>query len=282
VRRFTPTLAALALLALAPVSSVSAATTVGQAPPTDGFSFNCGPGYGAQLSSASGTGYAIPSPGGVITSWRSSANGTVGFTLWTGVGTTLTLAAEDQKTIAGVLTEFPLRIPVSGGERIGLHIVGFTPGCLNQTGLGGDQIGVAGAASLGAAVPLSPQGGYRFNVAVTVEADADKDGFGDESQDLCPTDASIQVNCPDVVSPDTTIGKHPAKKTGKRRAKFSFTANEPVARFECKLDKGRFRQCKSPYRRKVGPGRHSFRVRAVDLAGNVDPAAARFSWTVLD
>ena len=30
----------------------------------------------------------------------------------------------------------------------------------------------------------------------TVEADADGDGYGDESQDLCPSDSTIQVACP--------------------------------------------------------------------------------------
>jgi len=279
--RLISTLFVLAFAAVVAPTASPAATTVGQAPPAAGASYICGPGYGAQLSAADGTPYLVPSPGGVITRWRSSATGTVGLLVWAGSGLTLTLIAEDQKASAGVLTNFPTRIPVSGGERIGLHMLDITPGCLHKTDLGPDRIGVAVTGLIGSPTLLSEQSGYRFNVAVDIEADADKDGFGDETQDLCPTDASLQGPCPDVAKPQTTIGKHPAKKTAKRRAKFVFSASEPVRKFECKLDKGPFSSCKSPYRRKVSPGPHSFRVRAIDIAGNRDSSPAKFSWTVL-
>ena len=36
----------------------------------------------------------------------------------------------------------------------------------------------------------------RVSVAATVESDADKDGFGDDTQDACPTDATRQDPCP--------------------------------------------------------------------------------------
>ena len=39
--------------------------------------------------------------------------------------------------------------------------------------------------------------------------------------------------------PDTTITKGP-KKTRKTRPKFKFTSSDPAARFQCKLDKGKF------------------------------------------
>lgn len=268
----------LAVLALA--ASASAAVTVGQAPPSAGASFGCGPGTGLQLSVAGGNSYAVPSPGGVITHWRSSASGTIAMTVFQGAGTTWTPVVEDQRTIAGTLTQFDVRIPVAGGEQIGMRIPGATPGCLYQTSLASDLIGVAVVAPLGVPTPFVGAPGYRFNVAVDVEPDADKDGFGDETQDACPTDAARQGPCPDTTAPQTSIRKHPAKKTGKRKARFTFSSSEPGSSFECKLDKKPFKKCASPFRKRVGPGHHSFRIRARDAAGNRDASAAKFGWTV--
>jgi hypothetical protein len=39
-------------------------------------------------------------------------------------------------------------------------------------------------------------GGVEFLVNADVEPDADRDGFGDETQDQCPTNASTQGSCP--------------------------------------------------------------------------------------
>ena len=36
----------------------------------------------------------------------------------------------------------------------------------------------------------------QLNVSAILEPDADGDGFGDETQDQCPTDASTQGPCP--------------------------------------------------------------------------------------
>jgi hypothetical protein len=64
-----------------------------------------------------------------------------------------------------------------------------------------------------------------------------------------------------------------------RRPKMKFDANERGAAFECKLDKGRFRACRPPYRLpKLSPGRHKFQAKSIDLAQNVDtsPATQKF------
>jgi hypothetical protein len=119
---------------------------------------------------------------------------------------------------------------------------------------------------------------------VTVEADADRDGYGDETQDRCPTNSSIQGACPvavDVLAPETSIGKHPPTKTRKRKVKFAFSASEPNATFECKLDQSRFTPCTSPFKKSVGVGKHRFAVRATDPAGNRDGSAAKYKWRVL-
>jgi glucose/arabinose dehydrogenase/PKD repeat protein len=88
-----------------------------------------------------------------------------------------------------------------------------------------------------------------------------------------------QTYVEDSTPPETTISSSPrarrASSAAGARARFAFTANEPALRFECSLDHGHFGPCSSPrIYRKLKPGRHRFEVRAVDLAGNVDPTPA--------
>lgn len=85
---------------------------------------------------------------------------------------------------------------------------------------------------------------------------------------------------PDVTPPDTKIDKTSLRATT-RSAKFWFSASEPVQGFQCRLDKTDFKPCGSPraYKR-LKPGRHAFRVKAVDIAGNVDGSAAVASFRV--
>ena len=83
--------------------------------------------------------------------------------------------------------------------------------------------------------------------------------------------------------PETTITRSPNPKTKKRRAIFEFVSSEPFSTFECKLDKRGFKPCPSP--RSYGksllrPGKHTFRVRALDEPGNTDRTPARIRWKV--
>jgi len=81
--------------------------------------------------------------------------------------------------------------------------------------------------------------------------------------------------------PNGRIRKHPRKRSSKRRARFTFTSNQPGSHFECKLDRRRFRPCKSPFVRRLTPGRHTFRLRAINGAGVPDPTPAVFRWRIL-
>ncbi|HYU60045.1 MAG TPA: hypothetical protein VEK39_04745 [Solirubrobacterales bacterium] len=115
-----------------------------------------------------------------------------------------------------------------------------------------------------------------------VEPDADADGYGDETQDLCFTDASTQGPClGGTTEPDTTITRGPPAKTRKRGATFEFAASEPDSKFQCKLDGSQFNNCGSPFKLlKVKKGTHTFQVRAKDTAGTVDSTPASLTWTV--
>lgn len=84
----------------------------------------------------------------------------------------------------------------------------------------------------------------------------------------------------DRQAPNTRIVIAPPRVTYKRLAKFRFASTEPQSTFQCKVDKRRWRGCSNPFKRRVKPGKHLFKVRAIDRFGNVDPSPARFGWRV--
>jgi hypothetical protein len=83
---------------------------------------------------------------------------------------------------------------------------------------------------------------------------------------------------PDTAPPDTAIVRSQFQiATG--TAKFWFSSSKPAPGFQCQLDKEEYKPCGSPRVYKhLKQGRHAFRVKAVDVAGNVDasPAVVHF------
>ena len=58
----------------------------------------------------------------------------------------------------------------------------------------------------------------QLDVSAVFELEADNDGFGDETQDLCPTNASTQGPCP--AAPASVTGQRAAAlKKCKKKAK---------------------------------------------------------------
>ncbi len=109
--------------------------------------------------------------------------------------------------------------------------------------------------------------------------DGNGDGIARRDQgafEYQPPAAKRSAEEPDIVAPQTKIKKGPGAKLGKGVAKFSFGSSEAPARFACKLDHGKAGGCKSPRRyTHLKPGRHVFKVWAIDRAGNKDPSAAK-------
>jgi Ca2+-binding RTX toxin-like protein len=66
----------------------------------------------------------------------------------------------------------------------------------------------------------------------------------------------------------------------RRRVTFAFAADEPAAGFRCRLDRRPFAACSPPRAYRVGLGGHTFRVFAIDMAGNRDPSPALFAFRV--
>ena len=279
-------------VSFAPLSP--AATTIGQVGPPD--TTNCGEDAASTVQVATAAGspsYSVPPGGGVITSWQHNAatdttpvkSVNLRLKVFRGTGaanTYLTVGESDVKTLtSGGLKTFPTRIPVQAGDRLGFGQVGLGYSYCIWAGVSGDLLTSSDAAPdppVGSTVVFpSPFGPYRLNVAATVEPDADGDGFGDETQDGCPSEADTQGGC---VPPETTIIKKPKDKTRKKKARFAFTSSEPGSTFQCSLDGEAFAPCASPATEKVKNGKHGFDVQAVDPGGTVDPTPASDSWKV--
>lgn len=288
-------------LALVVASPSQAALTIGELSPP-GSPLGCFPGdVIVQTSTASRSDYRVPPGGGVITEWsaRSWTKGSADQILQ------LVLAgsdvSDDKLTFEGfseferiVSTDdfaahsFKTRIPVDGGERLGLYAqsggsfaytcaYGFSGGPANRIIWGPIPPPTIGGPPV---VPSSGQVlGERIPVEAKLEADADKDNFGDETQDQCPTNAATQGPCPILPAPDTAITKRPKAKTRNKTATFEFSATILGATFECQLDRGPFKPCTSPRQFKVGKRQHSFAVRAT-ANGQTDASPATFKWRV--
>jgi hypothetical protein len=119
-------------------------------------------------------------------------------------------------------------IPIAAGDRLGV---------VRSTGTNGQGAQIWSSTStggfLGAGLGIHNSGGqsypsmadYELLVQYSVEPDADHDGYGDETQDKCPSNPSTHGTCP----VPTTKKKCKKKKKGNRSAE--------VAKKKCKKRK---------------------------------------------
>jgi hypothetical protein len=250
-----------------------------------------------QRQLASGASYS-PSEYGVITSWSAQADATANRTmkllvlrptLGPAPHTFAAVQKDELRTlaVASELNTFTgMSLPIAPGERLGLHVPSGQPlasssACFSS-GMAFDVLtsnNPPGEPPLGVSESYSSMdAGLRLNASAVVEPDADRDGFGDETQDCDPGDASKHDDC---TAPETTITKGPKAKTKKKQATFEFTSNEQGSTFECAVDGQALKApCTSPHTIKVKRGRHEFEVRATDQAGNADGSPATDSWKV--
>jgi len=85
----------------------------------------------------------------------------------------------------------------------------------------------------------------------------------------------------DTTPPNTTITSNPANPTNQTTATFAFSSTEAGSSFQCQLDAGGWAACTSPQSYTgLANNSHSFSVRAIDPAGNVDISPASYSWTI--
>ncbi|MGH2978640.1 MAG: hypothetical protein ACRDLQ_03265, partial [Solirubrobacterales bacterium] len=149
---------------------------------------------------------------------------TVGSYTLVGAGALRTL------TPGGINTYYE-RIPVSGGDILGLRVgnpptsplptdTGGGASCAFTAGVGDSiRYGVAATepppgSTTALPAPLTPN---RLNVTAVLEADADADGFGDETQDACPGSAGSSSPCvPAAPAPARDTTPPSARLSGRR------------------------------------------------------------------
>jgi hypothetical protein len=273
-------------VALIVPSAAPAATVIGQtdadvATPPASQCFSINPGAfidGAQDATLPPNIYAVPGPG-VITSWSTLADtapaasdqgDSLAMRVYSrGAGNVLTPIAESGPITLQVpfLHNTPARIPVHGGEIIGLRIAGYGPDGVSACRRAGAPLNNPGDRVLAAfpAVPVGQPALYtlnavqtRLDVSAVLEPDADGDGFGDETQDV-------------------SIVSVPKKKTKKKKAVFGLAGAGTI---QCRLDKQAFTPCATGITfKKLKPRKHTFRVITTGPTGETTPEIA-FSWRV--
>jgi hypothetical protein len=98
------------------------------------------------------------------------------------------------------------------------------------------------------------------------------------NQDPTPAERRWTI---DTAVPDTNIDGGTMGPMPYPEASFPFSSPDPSARFECSLDAAAYTTCTSPKQYTgLADGEHTFLVRAIDPAGNVDPSPARREWSV--
>jgi hypothetical protein len=151
--------------------------------------------------------FAVPAGGGVITSWSSTVfqveagGGTIALQIVRPLpGGSFEVIGSDSHTLPESVNQrrfvrYATRIPVTGGERLGIATS-------DNVWQGSDwpytgatvAIGVPGTPTVGQTVATD----YTYDdilmaAEAVVEPDADRDGYGDRTQDACPADATRQA-----------------------------------------------------------------------------------------
>lgn len=132
-----------------------------------------------------------------------------------------------------------------------------------------------------AATQTNEEGGTSELSTATTVADPSKGDSGDKKEPVvCPR--ALGPVCGAGTPPNTKILKGPKAKTHATTVRFKFSSSESGSKFECKLDRKKFKPCKSPKTyKKLKPGSHVFKVRAVK-GGKTDPTPAKRKFKILE
>jgi hypothetical protein len=286
--------ATVAVAAFVGAPAAQASVTIGQAHDSG---FTCG---GAeyplvQAAAPSAPSYTVPSGGGVLTSWSHQANADTTTTLRLKVY--LPTADPSKFTAVGessispvlhpsILNTFPTRIPVQAGDVLGMSVItGSAPACLFSS-VSGDLIRLgSGDPAVGTDSTFAFTGpSERINVSAVLEADADHDGFGDETQDRCPRQATTHGQCrpPKITHVRVSGGK--VKYRLNERAAMKFTIQKrngggftTLGHFKASGKTGNnSNKIPKRIRRKLGSSHGRVVVRARDAGGLTSSKKKKF------
>lgn len=228
---------------------------------------------------------------GVITSFSHNANGAAGQLVravfmvpsapaghYTQVGRSAVRAVTPSS-----LNTFATRVPVPAGAVLGMQFSNAASACAFIAG--GNSVYASSTfnpdtqTSFAATYAALPN--ERLNASAVLESDADRDGYGDVTQDACPESALTHGPCPAAPpppasgpAPDTIIKKKPAKIGHDRTIKIRFESTIPGSTFRCSLDGNTLKGCSSPYAKRLGFGHHKVKIQAISPRGVADPTPA--------
>jgi hypothetical protein len=192
---------------------------------------------------------------GVLTSWSYESNpgstGTVQLKILQPLGgDQYLLRAQDvaHPVVTGLNT-FSVRLAVRVGDRIAIATTGDdTPACGIKPPdwtVGSSYASLA----LGSSGPFPTGTGLSVDLAAREEADLDHDGFGDTTQDKCPSDATTQGTCP-VKPPPVDKACEKAKATlAKAKAKLKKLKRNDAPADKVKKAKKRVAKAKTEVRK---------------------------------
>ncbi|MEQ1573000.1 MAG: ExeM/NucH family extracellular endonuclease [Vicinamibacterales bacterium] len=141
------------------------------------------------------------------------------------------------------------------------------------------QVNGAGDFHINADEPSVLDFNTNFKSAGQIASLYSPDGFRTSDHDP----VLVGLTLDDTTPPETTLTGVPTNPSLTADATFTFTGTDMggVAGFECALDASPFAACTSPTAFSgLANGEHTFDVRAVDAAGNVDLSPASHAWTV--
>ncbi len=221
-------------LALGASASVAAAAT------TSGSALSARADYSASCRAAAGCtldGDATVARAGVIVRWRlrAATTGTARLRLLRpgadGLVGVLSGPSQrlDRRHAPGrdITYVFTVRLPVEAGDQLALDVGAGAAAVLHRRPGAGGVTAFTPAVADGAAAPAATRlEGAELLMNADVEPDADGDGYGDETQDNCPSIPNDQTSnpCPSTAAPTTPTsgddtGPAVPRSTGWRRHK---------------------------------------------------------------
>jgi hypothetical protein len=297
LRRVTPALWIAAALCVALPAPASAAVTIGSN--LNGAAAgetSCGSGctfaHGVLPPASTASGGLLAPSDGVVVRWRIKVGASatpVALRITRPGNSNTRIGAGTGPTVTpdtNAISPFAVRLPIQAGDAIGIDccVGGFLAAFAANPDAATRDFGPSGPLPDGGDLSGSSlRDNTELLINAEIEPDADNDGYGDETQDKCPTRPG-DGRCPDTNPPQTTITTGAPNKLDAHKFKFKFKSSEERgATFECRLDKKPFKPCSSPKKVKhLDKGKHRFKVRAIDEAGNVDPSAAKDTFKVVD
>lgn len=181
----------------------------------------------------------------------------------------------------------PARVDVGGsfGRQIWLGVyTGESLALLQGVGAGADFVALAATAGTTYRIVVDGAAGEgaggmgAFGVRISMRLAPGNAPAGGGSAGASASSAPAPPA--DRKPPATTISKRKVQVRA-RKATFFFGSDEREATFRCKLNGRKAAACSSPTAYSgLGRGSHTFRVYAVDAAGNADPTPATTSFTI--